>query len=450
MNFSPDSRVYEGSFAIKPLFGTDLPLEYEGARTEYLACRSTAWLGTALNMSPVVDVWGADAAEVLNYCFVNRDFSLMRPGQSKHGLMLNDNGKLIGDGVVMYKGDNMWRLYWLAPAAYYAGVAAAQGKDVQFRFVDDEYFYQIDGPKSLEILEDATKTDLHDLAFAQNKDVTIAGTKMTVHRLGMSGALAYEVHGAAEDAEVAYSAIRDSLEKFGGKPLGFRNYVVLNHTPGGYPNQFQHYAYAFYDTDPGLADFARQYCPPQIPGGSLLGDDASMQVNPWDVGWGYCVNMDHDFRGKEAAIADKAAHNAGEGRRMVTLEWNTEDVADIFASQFMGTEVEPYDPIETYHDSYNGENLRSLIVGFRVYKGDEDVGFAAGRTYAFHERRMISLAVLNQCAAEEGAEVEVLWGRPGTPQKRIRAKIAQFPYYQGEWRNETCDVMTMVPERPYL
>ena len=52
--------------------------------------------------------------------------------------------------------------------------------------------------------------------------------------------------------------------------------------------------------------------------------------------------------------------------------------------------------------------------------------------------------------AVEGTEVAVLWGQPGHRQKRIRAKVAQFPYYQGEWRNETCDVMAMVPERPYL
>ena len=450
MNFSPNSKVYDGAFAIKPLFGTDLALEYTGARDEYLACRSTAWLGTTLCMSPVIDVSGADAAEVLNYCFVNRDFSLMKPGQSKHGIMLNDNGKLIADGVVMYKGDGVWRLYWLAPIAYFAGVAAAQGKDIKGEFVNDEYFYQIDGPKSLEMLEDATHCDLHDLKFGQNKQVTIEGTPMTVHRLGMSGALAYEVHGAAADAEVAYTAIRASVEKFGGKPLGFRHYVVLNHTPGGYPNQFQHYGYAFYDTDPGLAEFAKQYCPPQFAAGSLMGNDAAIHVNPWDLGWGYCVNMDHDFRGKAAAEQDKAEYKAGRGRRMVTLEWNTEDVGEVYMSQLRGTDEEPYDPIEQYHDCHNGLNFYSLITAFDVLDGDQSIGFAAGRCYAFYERRMISLACIDAAHAIEGTEVEVLWGQPGHRQKRIRAKVAQFPYYQGEWRNETCDVMAMVPERPYL
>ncbi|MGI6229879.1 MAG: hypothetical protein ACOYJL_03080 [Tractidigestivibacter sp.] len=447
MNFSKDSRVYEGAFDIRPLYGTNLPNEYEGARAEYLACRSTAWLGTTLCCSPVIDVSGADAADFLNYQCVNRDFSQMKPGQSKHGLMLNDNGKLIGDGVIMYKSDNLWRCYWLAPLLYFGAAAAAQGKDVKTEMVSDEYFYQVDGPKSLEIVEDACQCDLHDIEFARNKPATLGGAPCTVHRLGMSGCLAYEIHGAEKDAEAAYDALRNSLEKFGGKPIGFRNYTILNHTPGGYPNQFQHYAYAYYDTDPGLADFARKYCPPQVPGGSVADDPHSLDVTPWDIGWGYCVNMNHDFRGKAAAEKAKAAHKAHEGRQMVTLEWNTEDVGDVFMSQFRGRDVEPYDPIEQYHDTYNGLNLQARIIGSYVLDGDKRIGFATGRCYAFYERRMISLACIEQGYAKEGTELEVLWGEPGHPQKRIRAIVARFPYYQGEWRNETCDVNKLVPKR---
>ena len=52
---------------------------------------------------------------------------------------------------------------------------------------------------------------------------------------------------------------------------------------------------------------------------------------------------------------------------------------------------------------------------------------------------MISLAFINKEYAEEGREVVVLWGNPGGPQKEIRAKVARFPYYNGEFRNETFD-----------
>jgi hypothetical protein len=36
--------------------------------------------------------------------------------------------------------------------------------------------------------------------------------------------------------------------------------------------------------------------------------------------------------------------------------------------------------------------------------------------------------------------VTVLWGTPGKPVKEVRAKVAAFPYYNEEYRNETFDV----------
>ncbi|GGR89075.1 hypothetical protein GCM10010269_30200 [Streptomyces humidus] len=41
---------------------------------------------------------------------------------------------------------------------------------------------------------------------------------------------------------------------------------------------------------------------------------------------------------------------------------------------------------------------------------------------------MLSLSVLNTADAETGAQVEVVWGNPGDPAKRIRATVAQAPY----------------------
>lgn len=256
---------------------------------------------------------------------------------------------------------------------------------------------------------------------------------MVVHRLGMSGALAYEVHGAAEDAEVAYTRIREILEKHGGKLQGVRNYSILNHTPAGYPNQLQHYGYPFFTSGEGLAEFAKQYCivPPLT--GSASDDPELFYVTPYEVGWGYCINYHHDFTGKDALLAAK-----GTGRKAVTLEWNTEDVGDVFMSQFQGTDMEPYDAIH-FASALSDPSLGFFIRGDRVLADGKTIGIATGRTFAFYERRMISLAFIAPEYAEEGTELEILWGQPNGPQKKIRATVAQFPYYQGEYRNETFD-----------
>ena len=52
---------------------------------------------------------------------------------------------------------------------------------------------------------------------------------------------------------------------------------------------------------------------------------------------------------------------------------------------------------------------------------------------------MMSLCVIDQDYAVEGKEVEVLWGRPGTTQMRIRATVTLTPYIE-ECRNDSFDV----------
>lgn len=433
MKFKKDGSVFKGSFATYNMFGMDMPLEYSGARSEILACRETAWLGVALNNTPVYDISGPDAAKFLNYVCVNKDFGEMSVGTSKHALMCNPYGQLVADGVCMYKGEGVYRTYWLAPAIQY--FVETSDFDVKGEYKKDEYFFQIDGPKSLEILEKATQTDLHDIMFAKNKATKICGTDIVVHRLGMSGCLAYEVHGPTEYAEVAYARIREVLEEFGGKPLGFRHYIILNHTPGGYPNQFQHFAYALYNWNPDFAVWAKEHCVPQFGRGSAIEDQSAFWVTPYDIGWGYLINYNHDFVGKEALEEIKK----NPPKKMVTLEWNADDIAEIFRSQFLGKDAKNYDPIEPYHDAYNASSFCPTR-GDYVLAGDAKIGIATGRCYAFYEHTMISLACINKEYAVEGTALEVLWGCQGYDKIKIRVKVAPFPYYNEEFRNETFDV----------
>ena len=435
MVFDNNGEYWRGAFAHYNMLGTDTPLEYTGARDEYLACRRSAWLGGALNCSPVYDVWGTDAAAVLTYTFVNRDFSLMEPGQSKHGIICNENGNMMADGVIMYRGDNLWRSYWLAPVLqYFVEKAEKEGKDIHGEYREDEYFFQIDGPKSLEILEEATQTDLHDIKFGKHRIVQICGTEMVVHRLGMSGCLAYEVHGHERDKEIAYAKLREVVEKNDGRALGFRQYIVLNHTPGGYPNQFQHFLYDFRRNDPEFVEFTQKNCFPQFGLGSAINDQEMYYATPYDIGWGKMVNLKHDFMAKDALMAAKE----GPRRQAVTLEWNDDDVAAVFQENFKGKGSHNYAPIEAYHDAYNA-SMPIPCSGYYVKDGDKVIGITTGRCYAFYEKRMISLAFIQGDYAVEGKEYTVVFGQPGFENVDIRVKVAQFPYYNEEYRNETFD-----------
>ena len=169
-------------------------------------------------------------------------------------------------------------------------------------------------------------------------------------------------------------------------------------------------------------------------GGSLGTDPELRYVNPYELGWGRTVNFNHDFRGKDAlARIRDSAH-----RQMVCLEWNDEDVVDVWASQF-GTE-EPYETMEQAED-YDPTGQFEYRAD-KVMDGDKVVGVSTGRIFTWYYRKMISLCTIEPEYAELGREVEVIWGSEGKRQKRIRAKVARYPYLSEE-RNSDVDVASI-------
>lgn len=432
--FTLNGPVNKTARGVMPAQGGFFPLSYTTPKNELLGCRETAWLGCFLNLSPVYDIWGPDAVKLLNRVCVNRDFAALKIGKSRHAILCNEKGQMLADGVLLRKEENLYRTYWLAPVlAYYVDTL---GMDVQGKWVFDEFFFQIDGPKSLQIMEKAAQTDLHDLKFAQNRNITIAGIETCIHRLGMSGCLAYEMHGARKDAETVYGAILEAGQEFGIRQLAFPNYC-RNHTQAGYPNQWIQFWYPILSSGEGLRDYILAI--PHLGAmyksypffGSAAADPENAFVTPFDVDWDYLINYDHDFIGKDALLRLKEAPP----RKVVTLEWNAEDVGRVFASQFMGQDVEPCDEIVSVGDGGEAPFFMS-----KVLLDGEQVGVAAGRTRDYYHRRMISLAYIRRDLAVDGKELTVVWGTNPATAMPIRAAVAPFPYYNEEYRNEKFDV----------
>jgi vanillate/3-O-methylgallate O-demethylase len=64
----------------------------------------------------------------------------------------------------------------------------------------------------------------------------------------------------------------------------------------------------------------------------------------------------------------------------------------------------------------------------QVLLGGELVGVSTGRTVSPTLRAMISLCVIDRAHAAPGTAVTVIWGRPGTPQREIRATVTALPF----------------------
>lgn len=439
--FAIDNVLNQKATSLMNFGGTYMPLMYTYPQDELLACRTGAWLGSFLNLSPVYDISGPDAVEFLNYVSVNRDYSKMKVGGSRHTIICNEKGQMMADGVLMRKEENLYRTYWLAPViAFYAETL---DYDVQGKWVYDEFFIQIDGPKSLEIMEKVSGKDLHDLKFARHTDIVVAGVPTTIHRLGMSGCLAYEMHGDMSKLETVYEAIMEAGEEFGIKRLGWMNYC-RNHTQGGYPNQWIHYYYPTLLENEEMKQYIAEHSGYNIMMnaynfyGSASDDIQNAFVTPFDVKWEYLINYDHDFIGKDALLKIKEDPK----RTVVTLEWDPADIGACFAEQFKGKFTLPFDDISNMAD---GAMVDFFVIS-KIMNGDKMVGVATGRERDFYHNTMISLAFLDKEHAVEGTELTVLWGTNPKTVFPIKVKVAQFPYYNEEFRNETFDTSN-IPRR---
>jgi glycine cleavage system aminomethyltransferase T len=110
-------------------------------------------------------------------------------------------------------------------------------------------------------------------------------------------------------------------------------------------------------------------------------------------------------------------------RTIVTLEWNDDDVLDVFASHFRpGPEFKIFEfPVTPHHMGIIGH-------ADHVVKGGRDVGIASGVAYSYHFRKILSHCTIDIDQAEIGNEVIVRWGDHGGAIKDIRAQVAQYPY----------------------
>ena len=433
------NSVNQGAFTFFLAGFMYAPYEYTGYKDELLASKESAYITTALNESPIYDVKGPDADKFMSSICIN-NFSNVKVGRIRHAVICNEKGQIMTDGVVMKIAEDTYRTYWLLPVVDY--LLRKSGMDVEgVNMTGQEFFIQVAGPKSLEILEQAAQSDLHDIRFARHRMTQIAGVDVRILRLGMAGTLAYELHGDMADLDKVFGAIFEAGQPFGMKKLG-RVAYVMNHTEAGFPNINMHYPLPWYE-DEGLAAYLDQ-----IPGAGFynanrqligsVGDDIESRFKtPFDVGWEKLIHFEHDFIGKEALLEISKNPKT----TVVTLEWNPEDVADIYASQYRGRDVTPYDSIERPVDIYF--NL-SLSGGF-IYHADKImadgkmIGTSSVRINSVYYQRMISLGFIDKEYAVEGKELTLIWGTPGTPQKEVRVTVAPSPYLDFE-NNKFIDV----------
>lgn len=371
---------------------------------------------------------GTDAQKLLSDTSIN-DVYKWKIGKCKHIVNLTPDGLVANHALFWRDGEDSFKT--TAGCTVPIEMARASGSYNCEHTMRNVFVFQFSGPKALTILEKATQQNHHDLKFLDIRKTRIPGIdcELDIVRIGMSGTIAYELHGDAEFGPDVYDYVYQIGLPMGLKRMGWKDYTV-NHTFGGFPQMTVNFELSLYASP----EFCAAAPFPLVCTGSVDPKDirARFRSVP-ECGWEFMAKFNHTFVGREALEAELAAPK----RKIVSLEFNPEDLADVYASQFTDN---PY----KYMDMPCAQPQPAG--GHQDYVTDKEgniIGIAANPTYSSHYHTTICHAVIEVDKIEEGREVIVKWGDYGSRIKDLRAVITRFPYVNDVQDNRTYDVSTI-------
>ena len=425
--------------------------EFSNWRSEQEAWRKSAVLFDQSHHMVDLFIEGPDATKLLSYLAIN-SFEGFTPEKAKQFVPVSYDGHVIGDGILFHLSPNKYVFVGRAPSANWIMFHAETGGfDVQI-IKDDRspsrpmgkpvvrqyYRYQIQGPNAKAIIEELNGGPMPDIKFFNMGYINIAGRQVRALRHGMAGAPGLEIWGPYGEGDEVQNAIVEVGKNHGLHQVGSRAYATNTLESGWIPSPLP----AVY-TGEKMKAFrewlpAASYEATGALGGSYVSQNIEdYYVSPYDIGYGPFVKFDHDFIGREALEKmDKTK------RRKVTLAWNGEDVAKVFASMFTGENRYKY--IDLPLSNYANSNYDKVVAD------GHDAGFSMFTGYSYNERSMLSLATVD-ADVKIGNEVKIVWGEPDGGSRKttverheqieIRAIVSPVPYsktareaYEGGWR----------------
>jgi sarcosine oxidase subunit alpha len=224
-----------------------------------------------------IEVCGADAAQFLNRLYVN-NVRTLAPGRLRYGLMLNDNGIIIDDGV----------LTCLAEGRYLVNTSSAGALNIHFwmeEWLQCEWrslrvwtlqqtpqwaTLTLSGPKARAVLAQLQlPVDLGAQAFPHmhTRETEFEGAAIRLRRASFTGELSFEIDVAADLGDALWCRLLELGAPHGITPIGMEALDVLRVEKG------------FFE----------------------VGADTDGDTSPLDVGWGGAIDKKpEDFIGRRS------------------------------------------------------------------------------------------------------------------------------------------------------
>ncbi|HEY1314898.1 MAG TPA: glycine cleavage T C-terminal barrel domain-containing protein, partial [Steroidobacteraceae bacterium] len=181
-----------------------------------------------------IEVYGPDAGKLLDRAYAGR-FSDLKVGMTRYGLMLDESGVIVDDGVIARLADELF--YFTTTTGGSASVFrellrlnALWGLNCALvNVTGHRAAFNFAGPLSRGILQGMTDIDLTEEAFPflAVRSGNIAGAAVRLMRVGFVGELGYEVHVAAGRGPEVWQALLAAGAAAGLKPFGVEAQRVL-------------------------------------------------------------------------------------------------------------------------------------------------------------------------------------------------------------------------------
>ncbi len=189
-----------------------------------------------------IDIKGSDVRKFLNMIYTN-DWSSIKKGQCKYGLMLKEDGMVMDDGVTSCINDNHFHMTTTTTGAPVVMSWMEEwlqtewpNLDVFLTSVTEQWsVISIAGPKSRDILKASNcNVNLNEKIFPMMtfKDGLIDNVPARIFRISFTGELSYEINVPSKHGLRIWQKILKNGEDFGLMPYGTEAMHVLRAEKG--------------------------------------------------------------------------------------------------------------------------------------------------------------------------------------------------------------------------
>jgi aminomethyltransferase len=251
--------------------GFDMPVQYQGIKQEHTAVRKRAGLFDVSHMGEIF-VRGSKALDLIQKITIN-DASKLVPGKAQYTAMCYEDGGIVDDLLVYMFSDEEYMLVVNASNIEkdWDWIVSHNSMNADLENRSDDYaLLALQGPKSIEILQKLTDTDVSAIKFYTFEEGSVAGEKgVIISATGYTGEKGFELYIDTKKADAVkiWNELLTAGEEFGLEPAGL-----------------------------GARDTLRLEM-----GYALYGNDITKDTNPIEANLGWLTKLDKgDFIGKQA------------------------------------------------------------------------------------------------------------------------------------------------------